>query len=153
MAYLFFVRPMRSRVLFALLALAAATWGDEPVFRYSATSQADEKQFSSRITDEALAKAPVWSPDVGAPPLTAGRAQQIAFKQLSQSVTDPKQWDLHEIGLVDTGDHFHWIYVVHYVRHYPAEMAVFGAEFFDIVVLMDGTVIKPEVLHVEGGAK
>jgi len=144
---------MRSIGIFALLALAAVTWADEPVFRYSVISQADRKQFSSKVTDEALAKAPVWSPDASAPPLTPGRAQQIAFKQLSQAVTDPKQWDLHEIGLVDTGDHFHWIYVVHYTRHYPADMAVFGGEFFDIVVLMDGTSIKPEVLHVEGEAK
>lgn len=144
---------MRSFVVLALLALAAATRADDRDFRYSAISQADRKQFASRVTDEALAKAPVWSPDASAPPLTPGRAQQIAFKQLSQSVTDPKQWDLHEIGLVDIGDHFHWIYVVHYTRHYPADMAVFGGEFFDICVLLDGISIKPEVLHVEGEPK
>src|SRR5262249_6400772 len=145
---------MRRLVILGLLALATAESGDEPGFRYSAISQADRKQFASKVTDGALAKAPAWSPDAGgAPPLTPGRAQQIAFKQLSQSVNDPKQWDLHEIGLVDTGDHLHWIYVVHYMRHYPADMAVFGGEFFDIVVLMDGTSIKPEVLHFEGEAK
>ncbi|MDQ2868923.1 MAG: hypothetical protein M3R59_11040 [Verrucomicrobiota bacterium] len=144
---------MRSLVIFGLLALAAVTSGDEPGFRYSAISGADRTQFASRVTDEALAKAPVWSPDAGAPPLTPRGAQQIAFRQLSQSVKDPKQWDLQEIGLVDTGDHLHWIYVVHYMRHYPDDMAVFGADLFNIVVLMDGTSIKPEVLHVESEAK
>jgi hypothetical protein len=32
-------------------------------------------------------------------------------------------------------------------------MAVFGGEYFDIVVLMDGTSVKPEVLHIEGEAR
>jgi|SRR5437016_14326055 hypothetical protein len=144
---------MRGVIIIALVAFGSAALAEEPSSRYSAVSQADRKQFASRVTDEALAKAPIWSADAGAPPLAPRRAQEIAFKQLSQSVEDPKQWDLHEIGLVDTGDHLHWIYVVHYTRHYPEDMAVFGGEYFDIVVLMDGTSVKPEVLHIENEAR
>jgi hypothetical protein len=144
---------MRGLVIIALVGFASAALAEEPSSRYSAVSQADRKQFASRVTDEALAKTPIWSADAGAPPLPPRRAQEIALKQLSQSVEDSKQWDLHEIGLVDTGDHLHWIYVVHYTRHYPEDMAVFGGEYFDIVVLMDGTSVKPEVLHIEGEAR
>ena len=144
---------MRRVIIVALLAFALGASAEEPSSRYSAISQADRKQFASRVTDEALAKAPIWSGDAGAPPLEPRRAQEIAFEQLSKSVENPKQWDLHEIGLVDTGDHLHWIYVLHYTRHYPEEVAVFGGEYFDIVVLMDGTPVKPEVIHIEGEAR
>ena len=138
---------MRTLAFAVLLFFTSQVYSGESDFRYSATSQADGKQFGSRVTDAALAKAPVWTQQTERPPLSPGRARELAYKQLQQSARDAKQWDLHEIGLVDTGDHVHWIYVVHFMRHYPEDAAVFGGEFFDIVVLMDGTAIKPEVLQ------
>ena len=50
---------------------------------------------------------------------------------------------MDEIALVDSGDHLHWIYVVRFQRIYPEDVAVFGADYFNIAVLMDGTSIKP----------
>ena len=38
------------------------------------------------------------------------------------------------------GDHLHWIYEIHFDRTYPADVAVFGADYFDMPVLMDGRV-------------
>ena len=139
---------MRSFLVITVsLVFIAYAHGKEPSWRYSATGQADRKQFTSKVTDAALAKAPAWSKGSERPPLSPGRARELAYKQLQESVHDAKQWKLHEIGLVDTGDHVHWIYVAHFMRRYPDTVAVFGAEFFDIVVLMDGTPIKPELIH------
>jgi len=38
------------------------------------------------------------------------------------------------------GDHLHWIYEIYFDRTYPADVAVFGADYFDMPVLMDGRV-------------
>ncbi len=81
------------------------------------------------------------------PPLSPGRARELAYTQLQQTADDAKQWDLREIALVDTGDHSHWIYVVRFTFHIPKDVEYIGAaQFFNIVVLMDGTAIKPKVV-------
>ena len=41
----------------------------------------------------------------------------------------------------DMGDHLLWIFEIHFDRMYPTDVAVFGADYFDMPVLMDGRVI------------
>lgn len=138
---------MRLRIIAFVVVLASTSQarGGEPRWRYSASGHADSQQFVSRVSDAALARAPVWSQEVERPPLSPRRARRVACKQLQDSVQEARDWELREIGLVDTGDSLHWIYVVHFDRRYPDNVGVAeGVEFFDIVVLMDGISIRPE---------
>jgi hypothetical protein len=84
------------------------------------SGKADGKQFNFTVTDADVRKTPIWSPHTPNPPLDPRRAGEIARQQLDGFVADPTKWRLHEISLVDFGDH-HWAYVVRFDRHYPPD--------------------------------
>ena len=55
----------------------------------------------------------------------------------------------------DKGDHFHWISELHFDRTYPADVAVFGADYFDMPMMVrvfldwvdPGSATDPTVIH------
>jgi hypothetical protein len=138
------VRHMRI-VLFTFLLLWAPCAIDGEVAGISPSGKADGKQFNFKVTDVDVKNTPAWALDAPNPPLAPRRAQEIARKQLEEFVADRSKWYVHEVSLIDFGDHIHWLYVVQFTREYPPDLAVFGADFFEIPVLMSGAVLKPEI--------
>ena len=130
-------------LVLAAISFASLARGEEPEWRRGFMSQADGKQYGSYVTDQALAKTPIWANESEHPPFSARRASSIALKQLEKTVANVKQWKLDEIAIVDSGDHLHWIYVVRFRRIYPESKPVIGADYFNLAVLMDGTPIRP----------
>jgi len=53
------------------------------------------------------------------------------------------------------GDHLHWIYEIHFDRTYPADVAVFGADYFYMPMMVrvfldwvdPGSTTDPTVIH------
>jgi hypothetical protein len=106
------------------------------------------KQFDFSVTDTAVKATPVWTPEATCPPLEPRRAIEIATTQLHDLVKDPAKWYFLQINLVDFGDHLHWVYVVMFDRQYPPDLAVYGGDYFQIPVLMNGATLKPKVRDV-----
>jgi hypothetical protein len=109
--------------------------------------KADAKQFEFNVTDEDVGKTPVWPSDSSTPPLSPRHAGEIAQKQLEQFVLDRTKWRLFQITLVDWGEQ-HWLYIVHFERQYPPDLAVFGGDYFEIPVLMSGAVLQPKIIQL-----
>jgi hypothetical protein len=114
----------------------------------SPMGQADGKAFYFHVTEAVVKTTPVWKPGASCPPLDPRRAIEIATKQLHQLVKEPTKWYLHEISLVDFGDQAHWVYVAFFYREYPANLAVIGMDNFQIPVLMNGAIVKPEAVQI-----
>lgn len=127
----------------AALAVAAGEVGG-----MSPSGKADGKQFFFKVTDTDVKNAPPWALDAPNPPLSPRRAQEIARKQLDGFVREPSKWYFHEVTLVDFGDHIHWLYVVRFEREYPPDMAVYGADHFEIPVLMNGSIFQPKIVSL-----
>jgi hypothetical protein len=102
--------------------------------------EAEGKQFNFKLTHADVRYTPLWSPNAPNPPLSPRRAEEIARKQLEQFVVEPGRWQLTEIRLINFGDN-HWAYVVSFHGQYPSEVA----GFFEIPVLMNASVVEPEV--------
>jgi hypothetical protein len=142
---------MRTFTLIAIL-LAATVVRADLISSYSVTSYDPKvrRRFDFEVTREQLLKAPLWGVDQETPPLSPRRAERLAITKFHQLVYDTKGWELKRISLEDMGDGIHWIYIVDYKA--PTQdlggSLIGGGEFL-VVVLMDGTVIEPKVLHME----
>jgi hypothetical protein len=68
----------------------------------------------------------------------------MARKQLDRLVPPGQAWHLDAVRIVDGGEQTHWLYEVSFRRDYPGAIEVFGGDYLDILVLMDGTVIEPQ---------
>ena len=147
-ARLILVRRMKLLVVFTALALTAIAAIAGEVGGMTAGGKADGKQFTFSVTAADVKNAPAWSLDSPNPPLSPRQAQRIAQAQLEKFVRDPKQWHVREVCLMDFGDHVHWVYTVRFEREYPPDLAVYGADYFDIPVLMSGGVFTPKVVSL-----
>jgi hypothetical protein len=139
---------MRRALAFAFLVLPVASAIAGELLGTNPSGKADGKQFNFSVTEKAVKAAPAWPRDASCPPLEPRRAIEIAAKQLRDLVKEPGKWYFHEISLVDFGDHLHWVYIVMFDREYPEDVAVFGADYFQIPVLLSGATIKPEVREI-----
>ena len=72
----------------------------------------------------------------------------LARNQLKTFVADGDKWRLGDTCLFDLGGD-RWIYVVRFYREYPPEDAVFGGEYIEIPVLMNGSILKPAIVFDE----
>jgi hypothetical protein len=112
-----------------------------------ASGKADGKQFEFPLTADVVKTTPAWTANSPCPPLEPRRAIDIATKQLHELVKEPSKWYFVQFELVQfSGDH--WAYIVIFDRHYPEDVAVFGADFFQIPVLMSGATLKPKVIDI-----
>ena len=132
-------------IVLLLFSMAPAMGGE--ILGMGASGKADGRQFEFPLTADVVKPTPAWKPDSPCPPLEPRRAIEIATKQLHDLVKEPAKWYFVQLELVQfSGDH--WAYIVIFDRHYPEDVAVFGADFFHIPVLMSGATLKPKVIDI-----
>lgn len=126
-----------------LLSLPCA----EPDYRVKINSYGPSKRYSVTITVQALKNAPVWKKDAESPPVSPRRALQLAAEMKDKlGIGDADwKWEFESASLkhVD-GDAWYW--QVSYEGRNKGDISIIGiAPFLRLVVLMDGTVVKPVV--------
>ncbi len=143
---------MRAVTILALFFVALAAHAEEPSGTYSAYGDVDEKHFKFTVSLDEIRKAPQWSPATEeVPPLAPGRAQAIARKQLDRIIPPGSAWHVDAVRLVAAAEGTHWLYEVSFRREYPPEIAVYGGEYVDLLVLMDGTSPEPKPIPRRSG--
>jgi hypothetical protein len=108
----------------------------------------DSVQFMSRITRDQLARTPAWTDDSEFPPLSPRKAEDLAQAMLHK-VAGERRWAQPDISLKpfdvtsDDGDHreVRWLYILHFGLLSNTDNNQAGS--FNIIVLMDGTVMEP----------
>jgi len=142
---------MRAAVLLSLFLASLLAYAHEPSGAYNSYGDVDEKHFKSTVSLEDIRKAPQWSPATQeAPPLAPGRAQTIARKQLDRLIPPKSSWYVDAIRLVSAVQGTHWLYEISFRREYPPDVAVYGGEYVDLLVLMDGTSPDPKIIPRPG---
>ena len=118
---------------------------EEPSGFYSAYGQVDDQHFKAEVSLEQIRKTPQWSPGMEeSPPLSPRRAQAIARQALTRVLPSGQTWQLDAVRIVSAALGRHWLYEVAFIREYPPDIAVYGGDRFDILVLMDGTAVEPK---------
>ena len=139
------VRPMRVLVIVILTLVAAAADARELFEHYSVYGRANGRSYTFTAAKSALAKTPVWDPQSEHPPLPPRRAEQIARRQLRQFVPNGNDWLLQGVTLSPVGDDLHWVYTVTFMAPLPEGVAQTGGDEMQLLVLLDGSVVKPEI--------
>jgi hypothetical protein len=126
----------------ATLAVSAAGLG----FDRSVGSYAFSKQYWVTIPREALDKSPSWNDDADNPPLSARKAIKLATQMKDSLVKDSKdfKWVLSTASLEPVGDD-KWFWLINFEAQFQGGLLDGHPHFLRLVVLMDGTVIKPQV--------
>jgi hypothetical protein len=108
------------------------------------------KHYVVTVTDERLKSTPSWEKRPENPPLSARRALKLAndFKNTFVKDAPGWKWEFQSIGLKHNGPANapqKWYWVAYY-EEYPLHGFLGGAPpYLFVVVLMDGTVLKPAV--------
>jgi hypothetical protein len=129
--------------LSVVICSVSAVLADKPSGFHAADGEINHQRFMSRVS---LAEIhPKWSPDSReTPPLSPGRAQAIARKQLEYVVPSGQKWYVEAIRIIDGHEHRDWLYEIAFRREYPSNVTVFDGDRMNILVLMDGTPVKPK---------
>jgi hypothetical protein len=126
------------------LALFAATepTGD-PLFdvhKHLVHSWAYGKAYDVNLSDDDIQKTPAWKQDDENPPLSARRAVRLATKMKDSLGKDAKQLEFGGLALEQFSGRWYW--TVRFAGD-PENDRMMAPHLF-LVVLMDGTVPKPE---------
>jgi hypothetical protein len=109
-----------------------------------------ERTWVSKITDEALAKSPVWESKNENPPVSARRAMALSQPVVERITKDDnalREWKrrFESATLHKTQDGKRWFWRVEY-SWLPKMGGLSGLPpYMDIIVLMDGTVVEPQL--------
>jgi hypothetical protein len=137
---------MRALIVSLFLPLALSAFADDPV--QVASGKADGNSFAFTLSKAQIEATPQWRTDSEHHAVWPQRAIDIARNQLKTFVADGDKWRRDDICLFDLGGD-RWIYVVRFGREYPPDIAVYGGEYLEIPVLMDGSTVKPKVVYDE----
>lgn len=112
--------------------------GDDVFFRASDT--AFGKTFASKLTADALLSSPEWDENSENPPVSARSALKAAREMRDLVITTPEgfEWTRGSLTLMRPSEHCFWL-----VRFRAASENDDGWHHFTVVVLMDGTALKP----------
>lgn len=139
-----------------LIALAASSQVTEDD-KLCVTSHAFGKTFKSTIDHDAFVKSPRWDQEkTDVPPVSPRKAISLAKKMRESVVKAPEDWQWHATTLLlfITGDN-HCAWHVTF-QALPVELeAGLVPEYQQVtlIVLMDGTVVKPVVTDEKPGEK
>lgn len=109
---------------------------------YSSTSQ-DGLRYEMSITQPALRDAPSWQPGQGEPPISIGKAANIASTWADKNRGHFGELRINELTLEDASCMYgdgHWYYRVEFFPMVGGK-SVYTSRYF-IAILMDGRVIE-----------
>jgi hypothetical protein len=107
--------------------------------------------YVASVTGKDFDKTPDWSPDAENPPVSAKKAISLATKMKDSLAENGKnyKWVLDSAALHRwTGNKWYW--VATYEVQYDGPRVGPNAAQIRIVVLMDGTAVRPEVSRLRG---
>ena len=110
----------------------------------SVSSYFDGKRYDFTFTCEELEATPAWPGTEAHPPLEPREALNIARGQLDTLVPNASEWRLGEISLRQACTPDQWYYVVSLSPPPPRPDGGI-TPIFDLVVLMNGRAIRPDV--------
>jgi hypothetical protein len=119
-------------------------------FDITYSSYAIPNNYTVTISSDALAKSPSWKDNEENPPLSARKAIKLAnaVKKSLVKDWDDYKWVLVTADLTPDGDE-KWYWLINCEAH-PQVGASSGVPFcLKLVVLMDGTVVEPQVRKAE----
>lgn len=113
-------------------------------------------QFVSQVSRNELIKTPAWKKDSDYPPLSPGKARDLALAMLHKIVGE-RQWGQPDISLQvfdvtqasGSQRDLRWIYLLRLRLASPASNE---SGLFNIIVLMDGTVVEPKPISEKNSA-
>jgi hypothetical protein len=138
---------MRALVLVAAMLLLPHALPAQDGPSQTGHGKADGKSFSFSVTAQTVMESPPWRTSAAYPPFPIRRAIAIARRQLDGLVRNRAVWQFEQICLSEFPED-RWVYFVSFRREYPPNMAVFGADYFHIPVLMDGSTVRPKVRYI-----
>jgi hypothetical protein len=130
-----------------LVAGSCDAYGECASHAFYSTQREDGTRIGLTATDAELARDPAWTPGHGEPPISTGRAYDLA---LAWARANWKRYDsfglesidLQSVGCYSTGDK--WLYVVHLAPVIDGNRLFGGA--YVLAVLMDGSIIAPTTM-------
>jgi hypothetical protein len=130
-------------VVFTCLFVCAVSVAAQSITFFGG-GEAEGKRFHFKIDGSDVRHTPSWYPNVPNPPLPPGRAAELARLQLEQLVLDHATWKVFEISLKNFGDN-RWAYIVSFQGWYQSAAAGRQATYLAIPVLLNGTLLNPDV--------
>ena len=100
------------------------------------------RSYETCISKDQLENTPKWVDGAPDPPLSARSAKEIATVQLNKQFKEANAWRVDEIALTLINDD-RWVYIISFSQPRPESVNESLASPFKIVVLMNGTVVKP----------
>jgi hypothetical protein len=106
-------------------------------------SYANDKNYRTEVTREALQASPTWKNDAENPPLSALNARHLADEARARLVKNTVHftWRLESIELTPTSVEGKWFWLARYGRQFNGNSEG-QYPFLKVVVLMDGTVTE-----------
>jgi hypothetical protein len=143
-----------SRALAATVVMVffVASVHAQTYYSYGSYGHTPAKQYVVTISVAALEKSPAWRDDAENPPLSARKAIKLANEMKDRVVkdSDDHKWTFKDAALHPAVDgKWYWLVYYEFEQQQPSNGVIIGSSghpaFLRLVVLMDGTVIKPVV--------
>ncbi len=131
-------------IALALVLIPLSMPAQQTVLRTS--SRFGTNEYSCVVTQEDLANCPKWAETDEWPPLSPKKAIQAATGAMKGLVEGVKNWSPERITLRRAGSVGNWVYVVTMASIFPPDAAFGQAQSIEVVVLLDGKVVKPKVV-------
>jgi hypothetical protein len=126
----------------ALMSLAAAAVA-APDFVAFHVPSTYKQRYELKVTQSALDAAPMWPEDQPNPPVSARKAMALAKEKLVKMHPESANWNLRGVNLTKLDAKGQWIYIVRF--EVPQQSPHLIPTPFDMIVLMDGSVVEPTV--------
>jgi hypothetical protein len=103
------------------------------------------KSYTIVVGEEDLKKAPAWDQSAENPPLSARRALKLATDSRQAIIPGHAEWkwELRYLGLRESEGRWYWLAYFEAFRRRGSSSGI--PPHLYVAVLMDGTVVKPEI--------
>ena len=132
-------KTLMSAALVGLASAGVAT-PDFVAFHVPSTYK---QRYELKVTQSALDAAPMWPEDQPNPPVAARQAIALAKEKLIKMHPESASWNLRSVNLTKLDAKGQWIYTVYF--EVPQRSPHLIPTPFDMIVLMDGSVVEPTV--------
>ena len=103
------------------------------------------KRYDFTVTYAQIQLTPDWNEDADNPPLSPRKALARARTDLRTFLPDAAKWTHPKITLSEVGAPHKWMYIVEFEGPLPPNMVDGPVDQMRVLVLMDGTAIKPVI--------